>query len=178
MKFLETTHETHGELLRIEYIVAKREAPLQHIPLHIHQVVEERFETISGHLGVIVEDKQNQQLLKPGEEVLIPPGTPHTFWNAGDQELRFLTDIRPPWHLQTYWETMFGLAADGKVNQRGLPNPFQVGVLFPLMNTYLVGPPITAQKVVFSMLGKLGKLGRLLGYRARYAAYSAPGIRD
>ena len=35
-------------------------------------------------------------MLAEGEQVLIPPGTPPTFWNAGDGELRFITDVHPP----------------------------------------------------------------------------------
>lgn len=42
-----------------------------------------------------------------------------TFWNEGEGELRFITEIRPPGDLQTCWETVFGLAQDDKVDANG-----------------------------------------------------------
>ena len=166
VKFLKTASETNGDLLQIEYIVPNREEPLQYIPLHIHAQTEERFKTISGRLGVIIDNKDNRSVLKPGESVVIPPGTAHTFWNAGDKELRFITDIRPAGLLQTYWETAFGLAADGQVNHKGLPNMWQLAVLSQVMDTYMPGVPIVMQKVLIG--GLLGGIGHLLGYRASY----------
>lgn len=169
VKFLKTAGETNGELLQIEYIVPNQEEPLKYIPLHIHAQTEERFETISGRLGVIIDKKDNRSVLMPGESVVIPPGTAHTFWNAGDQELRFITDIRPAGQLQTYWETAFGLAADGQVNHKGLPNMWQLAVLSRVMDTYMPGVPIAMQKVFIG--GLLGGIGRLLGYRASYKKF-------
>ena len=108
VRFVQTPEETQGELLQIEYIVRRPETPFQHIPLHVHQTTEERFEVVRGTLGVILGDKTNRQVLDPGQDILIPSGTPHSFWNACAGELCFLTDIRPPQNFQTYWETMFG----------------------------------------------------------------------
>ena len=70
---LQTGDETGGELLQIEYVVPSREEPLQYIPLHFHHVAEERFETVSGRLGVIAGDKRQKRFLKAGESVVIPP---------------------------------------------------------------------------------------------------------
>ena len=53
-----------------------------------------------------------------------------------DGELRFITDVRPAGDLQTYWETVFGLAQDGKVNANGLPNLLQLAVVAPLADGY------------------------------------------
>ena len=59
---------------------------------------------IIGHLGVVLDGERH--VLEAGEQLLIPPGTSHTFWNAGQGELRFITDVRPPGELQTYWGLM------------------------------------------------------------------------
>ena len=168
--FLQTGSETNGELLQIEYVVPGREEPLQYIPLHFHHVAEERFETLSGRLGVIAGDKTRQRFLEAGESVVIPPDTVHTFWNAAGEEVRFITDIRPAGQLLTYWETAFVLAARGQVDSKGAVTFWQVMALFPLMDTYLPGLPAGVQKTLFSPLVWLS--GRM-GYRATYPEYSA-----
>lgn len=164
--FLQTAEQTNGELLQIEYGVEKTESePV--IPLHIHLKSEERFEVVAGQLGVVLNSER--RMLGVSEQLLIPSGTPHTFWNAGEGELRFITDVRPPGELQTYWETVFGLAEDGKVNSDGLPNPLQLAVLAPLADSYDPRVPIPVMK---GLIAVLGGLGRLAGYQAKYAQYS------
>ena len=163
--FLKTAAETSGELLQIEYIVPNREEPLQYIPLHFHHVVEERFEVVSGCLGILVDKKENRRFLKPGEAVVIPPDTVHTFWNASDEEMRFITDIRPAGELQTYWETAFGLAENGKVNNKGVVGFWQVMALFPVMDTYMPGLPAGLQRTIF---GPFVWLSHRMGYKAAY----------
>jgi mannose-6-phosphate isomerase-like protein (cupin superfamily) len=113
--FLQTSEQTNGRLLQIEYGVEKPESKPA-IPLHKHLLCEERFEVVAGQLGVVLDGVRHE--LAVGEQVVIPPHTPHTFWNAGSGELRFITEVRPAGQLQTYWETVFGLAQDGKVGSQ------------------------------------------------------------
>ena len=164
--FLQTGDQTNGRLLQIEYAVERPEIKPA-IPLHKHLKCEERFETVQGKLGVVLDG--TRQVLEAGESVTIPPGTPHTFWNAGDGELRFITDVRPPGDLQTYWETVFGLAQDGKVNDNGLPNLLQLAVVAPMADSYDPRTPVVATKALIIILGTIG---RLLGYKPRYPKYS------
>lgn len=170
--FLQTAVQTNGRLLQIEYAVERPESKPA-IPLHKHLKCTEQFEAVHGTLGVVL--NSSQQNLYPGERVTIPPGTPHTFWNAGDTELRFITDVRPPGDLQTYWETVFGLAADGKVNTSGLPNLLQLAVVAPLADSYDPRVPVSATRALVALLGGFG---RLLGYKARYPQYSDVGMPD
>ena len=164
--FLQTADQTNGQLLQIEYAVERPESePV--IPLHKHLNAEERFESVSGELGVVLNGEQ--QILSAGESVTIPPGTPHTFWNAGQGELRFITDVRPPGELQTYWETVFGLAQDGKVGDNGLPNLLQLAVVAPLADSYDPRLPVPLMR---DFIAVLGGIGRLRGYKARYSKYS------
>lgn len=165
--FRQTAAQTGGELLQIEYAVDRNEEKPA-IPLHKHLRTEERFEVIRGRLGVVL--NHSQQILEQGQNVIIPPGTPHTFWNAGSRELCFITEVRPPGDLQTYWETVFGLAQDGEVNANGLPNLLQLAVVAPLADSYDPRVPVALTKV---LVAALATLGRLLGYRARYPKYRA-----
>jgi mannose-6-phosphate isomerase-like protein (cupin superfamily) len=165
--FLQTADQTNGDLLQILYAVAKPETKPA-IPPHIHLHCSERFEVVEGCLGIILDGEQ--QSLGPGEEVHIPPRSAHTFWNAGEGQLRFITDVRPPGKLQTYWETVFGLAQDGKVNENGIPNLLQLAVLAPIADSYPPNVPLPLMKLVILALGGIG---RLLGYRERYPQYSS-----
>lgn len=165
--FLQTAAQTNGELLQIEYAVEQPES-IPAIPLHIHLKCEERFEVVHGKLGVMLDGER--RVLKVGESVTILPGTPHTFWNASEGEMRFITEVQPPGDLQTYWETVFGLAQEGKVNANGLPNLLQLAVVAPLADSYDPRLPIPVTKALVTMLGGIG---RLLGYKDRYPQYSA-----
>ena len=166
VSFLQMAVQTHGQLLQIEYGVDKPESKPA-IRLHKHLKCEERFEVVTGQLGVILDGERH--VLEVGEQVLIPPGMQHTFWNAGRSELRFITDVRPPGQLQTYWETVFGLAQDGKVGRNGLPTLLQLAVVAPLADSYDPNVPVPVMKLLLKVLGGIG---RLLGYKARYEKYS------
>jgi mannose-6-phosphate isomerase-like protein (cupin superfamily) len=74
--FLQTAEQTNGELLQIEYVVARLETKPR-IPMHVHLVSEERFEVLKGRLGVTISDER--RVVNASESVLISPGTPHTF---------------------------------------------------------------------------------------------------
>ena len=55
----------------------------------------------------------------PGEVHTVEPGTAHRFWNAGDEEVRFVCEVRPALDFESLIETMFTLAAEGRTNRRG-----------------------------------------------------------
>jgi mannose-6-phosphate isomerase-like protein (cupin superfamily) len=60
---------------------------------HVHPYQTEIFTVVEGRLGV----KRGRETLElgPGEVALIDPGTPHRFWNAGNEALRFRAEVRP-----------------------------------------------------------------------------------
>ena len=161
--FLQTTEETNGELLSVEYIVTQQENE-PHVPLHVHLLSDERFEVKQGTLGVIIGDAKEKRTLTVGEEILIPRNTLHTFWNAGEEDLHFITDITPAGRFQTYWETMFRLARDGKVDKQGFPNLLQLMVLAQIADSYTTDAPIFVLKAVIAILGTVG---RWFGYRSQ-----------
>ncbi|MBI3264607.1 MAG: hypothetical protein HYZ58_15885 [Acidobacteria bacterium] len=108
----------------------------------------------------------------------MPPLVPHVHpWSDSDEELhvRQVADANPPdlrglnASLQAAI-TIQGLAKAGRVNAKGLPNLLQLGVLIDttMPATYLAGPPIALQRVLF---GTLGRIGRLAGYKTAYREY-------
>ena len=62
-------------------------------PMHRHSREDEYTFVLAGTLGVIEEGIEIAA--KPGDLVAKPRGRWHTFWNAGDDELRVLEIIVP-----------------------------------------------------------------------------------
>ena len=71
------------------------------------------------------------------------------------------------------FETLFGLGRDGKTDEEGSPRLLQGAVrLEEYEDAYrLARPPLPVQK---AMLAVLAPIGKLFGYRARYARYGEP----
>jgi mannose-6-phosphate isomerase-like protein (cupin superfamily) len=166
--FHETSHETNGERLVFETIVRPGGVVAS---AHIHPYQEERFAVLEGHLGMKVGRVKTEY--SAGEAITIPAGTPHKFWNAGDDELRFLAEVRPALAFESLIETMFGLAADGKVNGKGMPNPLRLAVIakahFDVVR--LPGVPSWLQRAALAMGAPVG---RLAGFTPTYASQAAP----
>lgn len=133
---------------------------------HIHPLQEERFEVIAGTLRGRVAGKEFTS--GPGETVVVPRGAPHVWWNAGDEELHCLVDLRPALRIESFFETFFGLAQDGKVDPKtGLPNLVQMALVMRAFPDELIlaRPPRLVQTLLF---GALAPIGRLLGYTGTY----------
>ena len=73
---------------------------------------------------------------------------------------------------EDFFESLFALARDGKVGKDGLPNLLQFAVLAEAASplAYPSGLPKAAVDILF---GGLARLGRWLGYPARYPDSSA-----
>ena len=81
---------TDGRLALVEHTIAPRTLAA---PLHRHSREDEYSFVLAGALGVIEDGVEITA--SPGDLVSKPRGRWHTFWNAGDQELRILEIITP-----------------------------------------------------------------------------------
>jgi quercetin dioxygenase-like cupin family protein len=168
--FHRTSEETDGETVLFETIVRPHGFVAA---AHVHPLQTERFEVVAGLLGLRVGDKEI--LARPGDVATVAPGTPHRFWNAGEGEARFLCEVTPALRFESLIETMFTLAAEGKTNRKGLPNPLRLAVIAKAHfdTVRLPFPPAALQRVALAIGAPLG---RALGYgatatRQRPAAY-------
>src|SRR5204862_6747684 len=94
---------------------------------HVHPSQEERFEILRGSVGFRIGRKK--LVAGPGQRLTVPAGTPHKFWNGGEEEAHFVCEVRPALQFEALLETMFALAADGKTNRKGMPNPLRLAVI-------------------------------------------------
>jgi quercetin dioxygenase-like cupin family protein len=127
------------------------------IPAHVHRSQEERFEVLSGSLGVMLGGKT--QLLHAGETIALPAKIKHQWWNAGETEVSFRVEVTPARNLERVLEALAGMAEAGKLSRKGMPkNPFRLAQLGRLSENYLPGIPLWLQQpplVVGSALGRL-----------------------
>jgi mannose-6-phosphate isomerase-like protein (cupin superfamily) len=166
--FQATSADTNGEAVVIETLVEPHGFVAA---AHVHPNQEERFEIVAGTLGLRVGGEEI--VAGPGETLTVPAGTPHRFWNAGEKRVRFRCEVRPALQFEQLLETMFALAADGKTNKKGLPNPLRLAVIarahFDVVR--LPFPPAFVQRLGLA-LG--APVGRLLGYTPTYIRTAEP----
>jgi len=158
--FHRTSAQSHGESVLVETIVRPKGFVAA---AHVHPHQTERFEVLSGTLGLRVGDREF--LARPRATAVVEPGTPHKFWNAGDQDARFLCEVRPALDFESLIETMFSLAADGRTNKKGMPNPLQLAVIAQA-HFDTVRLPFPAAWLQRTALAVGAPLGRMLGYQA------------
>jgi quercetin dioxygenase-like cupin family protein len=160
--FRTTSADSNGERVVVETLVEPNGAVAA---AHVHPAQDELFEVLGGE----VEFRLGKQTVvaKPGDRVLVPAGTPHRFRNVGEETAHFVCEVTPALEFEQLIETMFSLAADGKVNRKGLPNPLRLAVIarHHFGDVRLPFPPAWLQRLGLA-LG--APLGRLIGYRATY----------
>jgi len=167
--WIETAQTTGGELLSFDLSLRPGAAVAA---AHRHVRQEERFRVQAGTIGLEVAGNRREVGLE--EEVAVPLGVPHGWWNHGQEEATVRVELRPALDTETFFESFFGLARDGKTNSKGIPGLLQAAVLFRDLSDScpsLTRPPAVVQRAVFATLAPVG---RVLGRRAVYAEYS-PG---
>jgi quercetin dioxygenase-like cupin family protein len=163
-----TAKETDGALLEME---AYYKPGGHYPPEHYHPLQDEHFEVTKGQLHVRLNGVQVTYVA--GQSFDIARGTPHTFRNAGEEEAGVIWQVRPALKTQQFYETLWGLAADGKTNNNGIPSLLQMAVMLQdyADEFVLSSPPRFVQRAAFAVLAQIG---RLRGYRGRYERYSGP----
>jgi mannose-6-phosphate isomerase-like protein (cupin superfamily) len=92
---LGTIHKVPGAVTRGQLAIVEHTLPPRHLaaPLHRHSREDELSIVLEGTIGALLGDAQ--VAAGPGAYVWKPRDQWHTFWNAGDTELRFIELILP-----------------------------------------------------------------------------------
>lgn len=162
IRFLQTSCDTEGQLLEMESTFA----PHSTEPLaHYHPQQHETFEVLEGSLHVRINGKL--RVLGKGEKLEIPPSTPHSMWNASGVRTMVNWRVEPALSTEYFLETGMGLAAQGKVNKKGMPSLLQTVLLaHRYKQVYrLAKPAFFLQKAVCKVLEPVA---RMKGYKAVY----------
>ncbi len=165
IRFLQTAADTAGTLLEMEstYTPGSVEPPM-----HYHPVQTEHFEILTGEMSVKIHGAT--RVLKVGDTLEIPPNTPHAMWNHGTISATINWQARPALNMEEFFETLMGLAADGKTKPNGMPGLLQISMLMKRFSGVIrmIKPSFPVQRVVF---GVLSPIARLLGHRSVYDKY-------
>lgn len=162
LRFVKTAADTGGEAVVVEVTV---EPDGFVAAAHIHPHQSERFEIVSGRVGFRLGRKKLEA--GPGDVIVVEPGTAHKFWNAGDEPAVFVTEVRPALEFEQLIETMFSLAAAGKTNRKGMPNPLLLAVIAKA-HFHVVRLPLLPAWLQRAGLALGAPLGRLAGYAPTY----------
>jgi mannose-6-phosphate isomerase-like protein (cupin superfamily) len=136
---------------------------------HLHPAIHERFSVLEGELNVIRDGQQST--LRAGESAAIEPGVWHDWFNRGAVDAVVRVEVTPGERFAHMIETLFGLAQEGHVNSKGMPDPLQLALVAQEFSDVIVfrKPPPRVQRIVF---GALAPIARRRGYRATYASLS------
>ena len=124
LTFFETAASTGGEY--VELISTVRPGGFV-AAAHVHPSQSETFTLLEGTLDLSIGGERLR--LAPGECTTVAPGTAHRFWNDGARPAVFRCVIRPALQFESLIEMLFTLAAEGRTNRRGIPNPVRTAAI-------------------------------------------------
>lgn len=161
------------ELLRFDYYLEPDGFAVGKVD-HVHPQQNERIDVKAGRLGVRIEG--DEWTATSGTAFGVPSGTTHTIWNDGDEPVHTVIELRPALETHRLFETLFGLAREGKTNDWGLPTPLQLAVIADAYREeFALGRvPVSLQRGLATVSAPVG---RLAGYRAYYDRFSTDGER-
>lgn len=177
LTFMHTGAETGGRLLDWETVYKAYRGKESGNNPHFHATFVEQYDVLEGTAGYELHGTERQ--VPAGGQVKIPLGAAHrNFWNASANDVRFITrlEMDPPnlhatQYIVDFFETLYGLARDGKVNSEGLPKSFLHTILLVYgfqPETFLAGIPIPLQR---TLIRAVAGLARARGYRTHYPQY-------
>jgi mannose-6-phosphate isomerase-like protein (cupin superfamily) len=136
---------------------------------HLHPAIHERFSVLEGELTVIRDGQRST--LCAGESAEIEPGVWHDWFNRGAVDAVVRVEVTPGERFAHMLETLFGLAQEGHVNAKGMPDLLQLALTAQEFSDVIVfrKPPPRVQRIVF---GALAPIARRRGYRSTYASLS------
>ena len=136
---------------------------------HMHPALHESFSVVQGELTVVRDGQRST--LGAGERAHIEPRVWHDWFNEANVDAVVRVEVTPGERFAHMIETLFGLAREGHVDRKGMPNLLQLALTAQEFSDVIVlrKPPPSVQRVVF---GALGPIARRRGYRPTYASLS------
>jgi quercetin dioxygenase-like cupin family protein len=170
MVFRETAAETGGETFRLDVFVDP-DTPI--LGKHMHPRQEERIEVVAGGLSGEVGGEPKR--LGVGDRSAIPPTVMHHWRSEPGEQTHLRVEFRPALRTELVFETLIGLAAEGKVRANGMPRLLQASVFIQEYGEELYFPiPGPIKKVLATAVAPVA---RRLGHRPWYEEYTGDDPR-
>lgn len=165
LTFKELIKEPDGDRLIVENYVQPNAGP----PMHTHFLQDEALTVVAGRIGYQVQGEE-PKYAGVGDTVLFERGTPHKFWNAGEDILHCEGYIKPANTIVFYLSSIF--AAQNKSGSEQ-PEKFDGAYLLTRYASEYDMPEIPSfvKKVV---LPATYQVGRLLGKYKHFANAPEP----
>lgn len=141
-----------GERMIVENVVQPGCGPI----MHTHFLQDESLTVVSGTLGYQIMGEA-EKIIHEGETVTFYRGTPHRFWNAGEDILHCTGWVTPPNSLAYYLTGIYQAMDKGK---DGRPEAFDSAYLFLRYASEYDMPelPSFVKKVIMPATVFVGKL--------------------
>ena len=148
MTWVRTSQQTDGALAEIDLDLS----PTAFLAAeHIHLCQEERFEVLQGRIRLRCAGQETDR--GPGEIVVVPAGSPHSWSPQGGQGARVRLTFTPGAGIEAFFEEFFACARAGRTNAKGLPSsPFVAARLCLAHDLYGANVPVPLQRAVFRLL--------------------------
>ena len=165
--FRQTVLKRDNGLVWLELVLEPR-APGP--PEHIHSSLPENFIVVEGTLSLLVNGEK--KLLRPGDSLLVNPGTPHKPFNETDSRVVVKPPLTPeyglPEQFTVFLTQAYGYFDESESNSQPPKVLLQMSRFSPKYELWLASPPVPLQKTLFFIIGPTA---RLLGYRTHYEKY-------
>jgi quercetin dioxygenase-like cupin family protein len=165
--FRQTILKRENGLVWMELVL---EPHAQGPPEHIHTSLPENFIVTEGTLSLLVNGEK--KLLRPGESLLVNPGTPHKPFNETDSRVVIKPPLTPEYALSEQFSVFltqaYGFFDESESNSQPPKALLQMSRFSPKYELWLAGPPVPIQKAFYFVMGPTA---RLLGYRTHYEKY-------
>jgi quercetin dioxygenase-like cupin family protein len=150
--FKELVNEHDGDKLLVENYVTPKSGP----PMHTHFLQDEALTVVNGRIGYQVKGGQ-PQYAGVGETVYFKRGTPHRFWNAGEDILHCTGYVKPANTLVFYLSAVY--AAQNKTGTER-PEKFDGAYLMTRYASEYDMPelPHFVKKVIVPITYNIGRL--------------------
>jgi quercetin dioxygenase-like cupin family protein len=150
--FKEIIREPDGDKLLVENYVSPKSGP----PMHTHFLQDEALTVMEGQIGYQVQG-QEPQYAGVGETIVFKRGTPHRFWNAGEEVLHCSGWIKPANTIIFYLSSIYAAQNKSGTNK---PEAFDAAYLLKkYASEYdMAGIPSFVKKIIIPATYFIGKV--------------------
>ena len=157
---VKTAAATGGRSLEMEWeLLPKADGT----PLHIHPAASESYKVLEGELEVNVNG--NWQMLKKGEELTVPKGTPHTFRNPANTITRVYNTHAPAMHFDAYFSGLQQIVAKFAEDNKPLKVNLNVATHLAMLMKKYKAEIVTVNNPPPFMVTLLNAIGKLRGLK-------------
>ena len=126
-------------------------------PVHLHPAQDERFEVHAGELSVHMDGETH--VVRAGESLEVPRGTPHKMWNAGTEPVRGSWQVRPALRTADFFADVHASRAFRRKPKDGSITLLGSGpILHEYGDVFRLPAPAALTRPLFALLARLAHL--------------------